>query len=127
MSHIIRGRGILAGGVARRSNSHYARSSRLAIQAPRSATYATHHASRGLAALPVDAVDVPVSGRRRRRVLHRCLDHRRAPGGEGRAERGTELVGRVDEHAVRAVALGDLREIGAIADAVRLEQAAELP
>src|SRR5258707_4653264 len=80
-----------------------------------------------LVALPVDAVDVPVSRRGRRRVFHRRLDDRRASRGERRAEGGSELVGRSDEDALGAVAPGDLREVGTVAGAVRLAETAEFP
>src|SRR5262245_37898765 len=70
-----------------------------------------------LAALPVHAVDVPVSGCGGRRIFHRRLDDGRTAGCERGAKRGTELVGRLDEHAVGAVAARNLREVGAIAGA----------
>src|SRR3954470_11687611 len=83
--------------------------------------------STALAAFSIYTVDIPVSRRRCRRVFHRRLDHRRTARRECRAERGTEFVSAADEHAVGAVALRDLREVGPVAFAIRLEQAAELP
>src|SRR4026208_1660047 len=80
-----------------------------------------------LAAFSVYTVDVPVPGRRRRRVFHWRLDHRRSSGRERCVQRWTELVGGADEHAVGAVTLRNLREVSAVGCAVGLKQAAELP
>src|SRR3954447_9855611 len=86
---------------------------RTRVRGPDAGTAAT-----ALAPFSINTVDVPVAGGRRGSVFHRCLDHGGPARGNRCSQRRPELVGRLDEHAVGAIAPGDLGEVGAVARAV---------
>src|SRR5690349_2582092 len=104
-----------------------ATSARIGIHRTRVRAPVTLAPAAGLTAFPVYTVDVPVARGRRRRVLHRRLDDGRTARRQRGGQRRTQFTGRLDEDAVGAVASGDLREVGTVARAVCLEQAAEFP